>query len=98
MRQARINAVDGAKRWREWRLIQQVWQDAFLQGQRCVPFELNKVRGRGLLRPDEQQHVVGCNRFPNGFGPMLAALEIVLVTPDGDAIGAEVLQEWLQGG
>jgi hypothetical protein len=55
------------------------------------------VRGRGLLRPDEQQHIVGCNRFANGFGPMLAAIEIVLVTPDGDAVRAKVLQEWLQG-
>ena len=47
--QARINAVDGAERWREWRLIQQARQDAFLQGQGCVPFEFNEVRGRGLL-------------------------------------------------
>src|SRR5262245_51891238 len=55
------------------------------------------MRGCGLLRPDEQQHIVSCNRFPNGFGPILAAIDIVLVTPDGNAVRHKVLQEWLQG-
>ena len=56
------------------------------------------MRGCGLLRPDEQQRVVGCDCCPNGFRPLLAAVETVLVTPDGDAMRHKVLQEWLQDG
>src|SRR5262245_28882029 len=96
VRQACINAVDGTERWREWCLIQQARQDAFLQGHGCVPFKFDEMRGCGLLRPDEQQHVVGCDCFPNGFRPLLAPIETVLVTPDSDAMRHKVLQEWLQ--
>jgi hypothetical protein len=73
------------------------WQDGFAQRNGGVPFELHKVRlGRGL-GPQQHDMVVGRYRLPDGFRPLLAAVNALLIAPHGDVVGLQSALELFCG-
>jgi hypothetical protein len=81
----------------QWGVIEQAWKDGFSQGNGAVPFEFHKMRLGSALGPYQQDVVVSCYRFSDGFRPLLPTIDALLIAPYADVVGLESASELLYG-
>jgi hypothetical protein len=92
-----IDGVDGAEGRGQLGVVEHARQDGFSQGNGAVPFEFYNVQLDRALGPYQQDVVVGCYRFPDGFRPLLPAVNALLITPHGDVVSLESALKRLYG-
>jgi len=87
-----------SERWSEGCVVKQARDDCLLERDGCIPFQLNEMRDRRVLRPGEKKDLLIGNRFAQDFRPFLSAVDFFLVPPDGNVrialeLGLKLLNE-----
>ena len=74
-------------------IIQTTWQDRLLERNGGAPLHLYIVGIGSVLRPDEQQPVLGRYRIAQFLRPPLTSVQLFLITPVGNTLLGEFFRE-----